>query len=153
MATTRTNKICPECGKTFLGSKKKTSCSPSCVRKRKKKKLTGEDYRTRQLILLELGFSNYKDYLASSLWREIRQKVYKEKGNGCFLCGLPATELHHNRYHRNDLTGKKIKFINPVCRECHQSIEFQQDGSKSTVKQAKKSFRKTRKMFLDFCPK
>lgn len=152
MATIRTNKNCPECGKTFLGSRKKTFCSQSCVRKRKKNKLTGEDYRTRQITLLELGFSNYRDYLTSELWQEVRRKVYRAKGSACFLCGLPATELHHNRYHHNDLTGKKIKYINPICRECHTSIEFQKDGRKSTVQQAKKAFHKARKMFLDFCP-
>ena len=144
---------CVLCGTMFWGSKKRQFCSKKCRSQRKGKKFKGEDYQSRQIALQDLGFSSYRDYLNSELWLEIRRKVYKAKGNACFLCGLPATELHHNRYHRNDLAGKKIKYINPICRECHTTIEFQKDGSKGTVQQAKKAFHKARKMFLDFCPK
>lgn len=104
----------------------------------------GGDYTSRNANLKRLGFACYRDYLASELWREVRKKVYAAKGRACYLCGQPATELHHNRYHKNDLVGKKLKFINPICRGCHQGIEFQ-EGEKATLKQAAKAFRKTRR--------
>jgi hypothetical protein len=107
----------------------------------------GNTYLSRNANLKRLGFATYGDYLASDLWREIRKKVYAAKGSDCYLCGGRATELHHNRYHANDLTGKRLKYINPICRGCHEGIEFR-DGEKSTVKQAKRAFRKQRREHL-----
>jgi hypothetical protein len=104
----------------------------------------GRDYRSRNAILRGLGFATYRDYLASDLWRTVRAAVFKVKGRACYLCGKPATELHHNRYHANDLTGKRLKFINPICRGCHEGIEFQ-GGEKVTLKKAASTFRKRRR--------
>lgn len=104
-------------------------------------KAVGCDYASRNANLNRLGFDTYPDYLRSDLWRAVRVKVYAAKGRDCYLCGKPATELHHNRYHANDLTGETIRFINPICRQCHESIEFR-DGKKVTLHKAAKSFRK-----------
>lgn len=104
---------------------------------------SGTSYKSRSIGLKELGFSRYSDYLASDLWRRVRSLVYKLKGHKCYLCDAEATELHHNRYHKNDLIGKRLKYINPICRQCHQRIEFR-DGEKATVGEARKSFQKSR---------
>lgn len=104
----------------------------------------GLDYSSRNANLRRLGFATYKEYLASHLWKKLRQRVFSVKGKKCYLCGSGATELHHNRYHTNDLTGARLKYINPICRQCHESIEFKGDD-KCTVSQAKRAFNKQRR--------
>jgi hypothetical protein len=105
----------------------------------------GRSYESREVGLRELGFASYRAYLRSELWQRIRRQVYKLKGSLCYLCQEPATELHHNRYHVNDLSGKRLCHIQPVCRQCHESIEFQ--GSKKvSVSEATKAYRRKRKV-------
>lgn len=113
------------------------------------KERNGQNYLSRWHNLKALGFKDYREYLASDLWREVRAKVFHAKGSICYLCPNPATELHHNRYHTNDLTGKRMKYIHPICRSCHERIEFVGVGQKAAVGQAKKSFKKLRKRKLD----
>lgn len=120
----------------------------SATRQRKlgpKKVVDGKSYKSRNMWLKLLGFDSYREYLASPLWKETRKRVYEAKGDRCYLCDAPATELHHNRYHRNDLQGKKLRFINPICRQCHEAIEFS-DGGKQNVKQTARAFKKRRKV-------
>lgn len=157
---------CPKCGEenktyTFVYStgRPRKWCADCCqiAGKTKSKSVaalnrlgvgprSGNDYQSRQSALNYIGFADYKSYLASDLWRGIRRKVYKIKGSNCYLCGAPAQALHHNRYHKNDLLGRKLRFINPICHPCHKEIEFQgEDGKKSTVRQAKRAFIKKRK--------
>ena len=107
----------------------------------------GLDCSSRDANLRRMGYSSYADYLSSELWSRIRARVFSLKGRRCFLCSNSATELHHNRYHTNDLTGEVIRHINPVCRACHQSIEFP-DGYKGTVYRAAAEFNKKRKQLL-----
>lgn len=112
-------------------------------KKRTKRELRdGGNYQSRYHYLTELGFGSYQQYLASDLWKKIRARVYRVKGKDCYLCGSPATELHHNRYHRNDLLGKRLKYIHPLCRTCHEEIEFKADGRKSNLRQAMKAKRR-----------
>ena len=82
-------------------------------------------YAQRDAVLLEMGFSSYREYLNSSLWKSIRKRLLK----ACCVCvcGKPATEFHHRSYKRRYLEGrgKVHKFITPICRECHLKIEFE----------------------------
>jgi rRNA maturation protein Nop10 len=102
-------------------------------------KYSGLNYKSRRKVLKRLGFKSYQAYLASPLWRSVREQVYALKGDRCTICGSPATELHHNRYHRKDLLGLTLDNIHPLCRECHEEIEFD-NGHKSTLDQAAKAF-------------
>ena len=88
----------------------------------------GTSYEARNKFLLELKFKDYKSYLKSKLWKRVRAKVFKKKGCACEVCHAYATEIHHSRYHKNDLLGRNLKFLHPLCRECHENIEF--DGEK-----------------------
>jgi len=104
----------------------------------------GKDYASRAHVLRLLGYSSYEDYRASPLWQQVREKVFSEKGRKCFMCGLAASQVHHNRYHRNDFLGKRTKFLNPVCGTCHVGIEF--DGErKRTLAQAVVEFKRKRR--------
>lgn len=100
------------------------------VKRRRGRTENGDNYRSRNLVLASMGFEDYSKYLASGLWRDVRAKVFAAKGHDCRLCDGPATELHHNRYTHADLTGKCIAFIEPICRACHDRIEFDRKGRK-----------------------
>lgn len=72
-------------------------------------------------VLSELGYRSYAEYLASPLWRSIRQRVYAAKGRVCVSCDMDeADEIHHDRYDRDTLMGKTLKHLRPLCRHCHE---------------------------------
>lgn len=87
-------------------------------------------YAQRDEVLRQMGYSSYREYLASPLWKKIKARLFKVCDR-C-PCGAPATEAHHRTYKRRYLEGrgKLHKFVVPVCRSCHQSIEF--DGTGKT---------------------
>lgn len=107
----------------------------------------GYNYVSRGFWLSRLGFSTYQEYLKSDIWRDIRARAFKTHGYSCFLCGERAFEIHHLRYHKNDLTGKRLKYLRPICRSCHQGIEFE-GGKKQSVREAKISFQRERRSYL-----
>jgi hypothetical protein len=90
---------------------------------------SGNSYKNRAKVLSLLRFSNYREYLASPLWASIRERVFKVKGRKCYLCGNNANQVHHNRYRLSKMSGKSLKFLVPLCGDCHKGIEFK-DGDK-----------------------
>lgn len=106
-----------------------------------KQKHDGKSYHSRDLALRELGFSDYREYLRSSLWKLVRTKVFRVKGRSCYLCSGFADMVHHNRYHKNDLIGKNLAFLFPICSICHERIEFSNKGKKLDLNTAQSRFR------------
>lgn len=100
----------------------------------------GDSYYKRNEYLKEMGYGSYSEYLSSSLWRSIVRRVYQECGRGCRLCEHKATEIHHLGYGRKVLEGKTLKPLVPLCRECHERIEFTPDGTKRMMKEAHSAF-------------
>ena len=88
-------------------------------------------YQQRDDVLKTIGFASYREYLASPLWQSIRRRLFAV----CKICpcGNEATEFHHRTYKKRYLLGRgKIhKFITPICRDCHQRIEF--DGERKVA--------------------
>lgn len=101
-------------------------------------------YAARNAILKSIGFDSYADYLNSDLWISLRERVYREKGRVCFLCGRSATQVHHVGYGRKTLLGKKTGALKPVCGGCHHAIEFK-GGEKLSIKNAQKQLRRVRR--------
>lgn len=108
---------------------------------------SGRSYQSRAWFLKKLGFGSYSDYLASELWRGIRERVFEIKGHSCYCCGRYATQAHHTRYHENDLLGNTLRFIHPICATCHREVEFD-DGAKATLLKAKQRFKRKRRRLL-----
>jgi hypothetical protein len=93
-------------------------------------------YAARDRELRRLGFGSYRDYLASDLWKGIRQRILARHPR-CFLCGDTAEQVHHGSYKRAALTGKDLRTLFSLCRACHESIEFRpSDGAKLNLGQA-----------------
>lgn len=96
----------------------------------------------RARTLFYLGFSSYKAYLKSKLWREIRKRVFAAKGRRCVLCGCKATQIHHRSYDRATLLGLILTFLEPVCKRCHEGIEFTESGRKRTRRAVEYAFKR-----------
>jgi hypothetical protein len=88
-----------------------------------------QQYRQRTTILKQLGFSSYDNYCHSALWATIRAKILVPQAR-CRACGAPATQVHHNRYRREDMDGSNLRYLIPVCSTCHQQAEFNRAGEK-----------------------
>lgn len=86
-------------------------------------------YAARNAALHELGFSSYQTYLYSAIWQDIRRKILTPSAR-CRACGKHATTVHHNRYRLEDLNGKCLDHLIPVCRRCHKLAEFTTNGEK-----------------------
>ncbi len=90
-------------------------------------------YADRDKILLAMGYRGYEEYLASALWRGIRSRAWKLKGNVCTLCDGTARVLHHIAYGRAVLAGTCLKSLVPLCHECHERVEFDSKKRKRTL--------------------
>lgn len=93
-------------------------------------------YRDRNALIREIGFKSYPDYLASELWRQIRRDFLSDNPN-CYACEGPATQVHHRKYSRPVLLGRRPRHLRAVCAECHRSAEFRsRDDEKLSTPQA-----------------
>lgn len=97
-------------------------------------------YKDRNVLLLELGYKTYYDYLQSDLWKTIRTRVYTTKGDKCTLCPTKASFIHHRAYSKNVLLGKDIKPLVPICSDCHQKVEFKKTGKKRKLDEVQVRF-------------
>lgn len=140
-----------------LGKPKPKKANTKLKKREKKKRaklkalpppLSGTTYHERNLTLSELGFRSYKNYLQSALWNKIRRRVFATKGNRCFLCQEQANQLHHARYHRDDLTGTTIENIHPICEDCHRDVEYS-DGEKLDMESANKKLQVHQSQFAE----
>lgn len=94
-------------------------------------------YQGRAYWLASLGFASYAEYLASPLWQAARAKAMRRAKGQCCCCGGRASQVHHSRYHKNDLLGKTTKYLHAICGTCHHAAEFQwRTGKKGNVIQA-----------------
>jgi 5-methylcytosine-specific restriction endonuclease McrA len=63
----------------------------------------------------------YQEYLASPIWRRIRQLALKRDWYRCRRCNATATEVHHLRYPRK-WGWEELDSLISCCRDCHQAI-------------------------------
>lgn len=89
---------------------------------RKRKSFTDDfDKRERADSLRRLGFVSYKQYLASDLWKSIRQRVLDRDGGKCVRCQKPAKTVHHPHYSYDVMRGERIEALTSACGGCHES--------------------------------
>jgi 5-methylcytosine-specific restriction endonuclease McrA len=58
----------------------------------------------------------YQLYRNSPIWKN-RRNAFIERHPFCFVCGIQATEVHHNSYDR--LGREKARDLVAMCHECH----------------------------------
>src|SRR3990167_11031287 len=100
---------------------------------------TMEEYADRNELLLSLGFKDYRTYLRSALWKDIRIRKL-ELDSECFACGRGAestiVQVHHGKYTRENLLGNTLNDLYTVCSGCHKKIEVTRSGFKRTPTEA-----------------
>ena len=63
----------------------------------------------------------YKEYLNSPHWKEIRLKALDRAGNRCQLCSsIDNLNVHHNTYKNRG--NEDLKDLVVLCRECHSKF-------------------------------
>jgi hypothetical protein len=65
---------------------------------------------------------DYREYLASRLWRDIRKQVLETAHHECAGCADRATEVHHRDYRPRVLSGEDLSPLVALCRACHEMI-------------------------------
>ena len=96
-------------------------------------------YTERNEILKALGFRDYKMYLRSPLWKEIRQRKISINPE-CYGCGRGDSgiilQVHHSEYTLLNLSGKSLDGLFTVCSRCHHFAEVTIDGYKRNPEEA-----------------
>lgn len=94
------------------------------------KNFPNHGYQARARFLTYFGVNAYAGYLSSDLWKAIRSEALEKTGGRCSFCGNKASEVHHHSYDVATLCGANLDRLHPVCRKCHESIEFDEEGRK-----------------------
>lgn len=87
-----------------------------------------------------LGVNNYKSYLKSNLWNEIRDRCLEPR---CEICSRVANHLHHMDYDIETLKGEKPWNLVSLCKRCHENVHLDDNGKKLPLW---KCFKKTREI-------
>lgn len=115
---------------------------PLIINSRLDSKRDYSEYSERNQNLKKLGYATYQDYRASLRWSDIRDRVFKEKHEGCVNCGKHATQIHHERYDIETLMGTVLEYLHPICADCHHTLEFDPSGTKRSLSEANVEFGK-----------
>jgi len=83
-------------------------------------------FRIRDQILCSMGYSSYKSYLGSRLYRRIKQSVSRIHGDSCVCCGKAKDVFHHTEYTLENLSKpgsqNEEHTIFPLCNDCHYKV-------------------------------
>lgn len=101
-----------------------------------------KEYAERDFVLYRLGFHDYREYLNSELWAEIRGRAFRQNGNRCLVCGRRAHLMHHRHYRIEVLLGYDLTALVPLCGDHHEAIEFTLNGRKRTLNQTDAALRR-----------
>jgi hypothetical protein len=94
---------------------------------------------------------DYKTYIRSKEWAEIRTKILEAANYVCAVCHGKACQVHHKSYSRDVLIGNVPKALVPLCHPCHYHIEFT-NGKKNKLADANVKLKKARKIYPCVCP-
>lgn len=103
------------------------------------------EYEARNKLLLALGYASYSQYLASDTWKAIRLHVLDGAAHACYVCRKKATQVHHQKYTQENLTGKNSKWLIALCGGCHRNAEFHPKIGKTNQGHANKRINKLRR--------
>ena len=81
-------------------------------------------FRERDEHIKRIGFPDYGTYLKTELWSSIRGRVLRASGGQCCGCENRASEVHHSEYTIDNILGKSLEGLHPVCSDCHELIHL-----------------------------
>lgn len=98
------------------------------------------EYKQRGRLIRQLGLGQtYAEYLASPRWQGIRARVMQRDAGLCQVCGAKATQVHHQRYRRDNLLGLSLAHLIAICGDCHRIVEFSEAKRKRPPSEAEKA--------------
>jgi hypothetical protein len=98
------------------------------------------EYKQRGRLIRQLGLGQtYAEYLASPRWQGIRARVMQRDAGLCQVCGKAATQVHHQRYRRDNLLGLSLAHLIAICGDCHRIVEFSEQKRKRAPSEAEKA--------------
>ena len=115
-----------------MGAKK------SKKRKKAKGRIHYSPFAWRRVVLSQMGYSSYAQYLKSDLWKGIRDRVLSRDRNACRYCSLSATQAHHRNYRTKTLNGANITYMLAICGACHKFISKTSSGKVASMEQMKR---------------
>lgn len=68
-----------------------------------------------------LRFYSYGDYLKSQVWQKIRKEVLESNSWQCKYCDRKASQVHHESYDLDTMSGRNLRYLTPVCWSCHKT--------------------------------
>lgn len=73
-------------------------------------------------MIRQLGYTSYRKYLASPVWRARRLAYFAHHKKACWICGkTTAIHLHHSHYER--LGGyERDSDLVPLCASHHRAL-------------------------------
>lgn len=77
----------------------------------------------------------YEKYLSSKKWKEIREKIAKNKNYTCEKCQkkiYKGFHIHHLNY--NNLGNEKDSDLIFLCKNCHEKIHNRENKNNKTLK-------------------
>jgi len=72
----------------------------------------------------------YQAYLRTPLWQKIRRRVFARDNGRCRSCGRRATQVHHESYDRDTMTGRTLERLYALCGRCHEAVSLDPWGRK-----------------------
>lgn len=83
---------------------------------------------------------DYAVYLESQTWKDIRDRVFEEKGKVCEGCGQRVRlQVHHSIYSTKILQGESLEGLRVVCDKCHSYIHSLANDQKMKLISATKA--------------
>ncbi|NJN18189.1 MAG: HNH endonuclease [Oscillochloris sp.] len=107
----RKERVCPVCGKTFLGDKSnRKTCSRACANVGR----TGSTYKHR----------NNPRHNRAEESRALKKLLLEQRGSKCEICGYSRIEILvvHHIIRRSDGGGNEPENLQLVCPNCHAEI-------------------------------
>jgi hypothetical protein len=94
-----------------------------------------------QVVLEQMGFANYEEYLDSPLWQEIRSKKIRGKAK-CGNCGSQENlQVYHNVYTEATLKGTSQYGLVALCEECPHSEHLEKKNERLVAGKGKRRAR------------
>lgn len=66
----------------------------------------------------------YRAYLESSKWQEIRNRVLLRENYRCCVCGDKATHVHHIRGKHRFNEASHLEDVCAMCEPCHAKLHL-----------------------------
>lgn len=81
--------------------------------------MSGVDYSEVKNIIRQM---RYEEFLQTSYWKAVREKVMEESDGKCDICGDEATDVHHTTYENHGREHDHLEDLISVCSSCHSDL-------------------------------